>query len=117
MTTNAFIISWCSEGLESVIPITQYENIDIENTFKILKDEEPQLNPLDAIIKKMLIRARVNSQRHYEIYAINCEDTITEQDLRNMFESDPQGIADLVRQRGHKLYGDRRPKKSREVIN
>ena len=32
MTTNAYLVYWCNEGLESVVPITQYEPIDVENT-------------------------------------------------------------------------------------
>ena len=107
MTTNAYIVYWCEEGLESVVPITQYEHIDAENTFRILNNQEPVRNPVNTIIKHMTLRAQFNSQRHYELYAVDCLDNITKQDLETMFEKDPQAAADLIRHRGHKLYSNR----------
>lgn len=107
MTTNAYLIYWCNEGLESVIPITQYEHWDRENTFRILNDQEPERNPLNTIIQAMILRGKFNMQRHYELYAIDCDENITAEDLEEMFERDPQGSADLIRKRGHRLYSDR----------
>ena len=106
-TTNAYLIVWCSTGLESVIPIGQYELIDRENTFRILNDADPLSNPVNHIISTLVIRARYNSQRHYEIYAIEAHDGIKERDIETMFENNPQGAADLVRSIGYKLYSDR----------
>ena len=63
MTKNAYLIYWCSEGLESVVPISQYEEIDVENTFRILNDKDPIRNPINTIIQTMLLRARYNTQR------------------------------------------------------
>ena len=107
MTTNAYLVYLCEEGLESVVPITQYERIDAENTFRILNNQEVARNPLNGMIQGMLLRARVNSQRHYELYAIDCDSSITKQDIEQMFETDPQAAAELFRSRGHKMYGDR----------
>jgi hypothetical protein len=107
MTTNAYLVYWCEEGLESIIPITQYEPLDAENTFRILNNEEPVRNPLNTMIQHMLLRSRVNSQRHYELYAIDCDHSITKEDLEQMFKDTPQTAAELIRGRGHKLYGDR----------
>ena len=107
MTTNAYLVYWCEEGLESVVPITEYEALDAENTFRILNDQEPVRNPLNTMIQHMLLRSRVNSQRHYELYAIDCDASITKKDLEQMFENSPQTAADLFRKRGHRLYSDR----------
>jgi hypothetical protein len=107
MTTNAYLISWDMTGLEAVVPITQYEQWDRDNTFRILKDEPTARNPLDNIIQGMLLRARFNNHRHYEIYAIDCVDEISESDIRHMFATDPQASADLIRDRGQRLYSDR----------
>jgi len=107
MTTNAYLISWDMTGLEAVIPITQYEQWDRDNTFRILKDEPTARNPLDSIMQGMLLRARFNNHRCYEIYAIDCVDEISELDIRHMFETDPQAAAELIRDRGHRLYSDR----------
>ena len=114
-TTNAYVIIWCSTGLESVIPIGQYELIDRENTFRILSDADPLSNPLNHIISTSVIRARYNSQRHYEIYAIEAHDGITERDIETMFENNPQASADLVRNIGHKIYSDRINAKQRVI--
>ena len=107
MTTNAYLVYWCSEGLESVVPISQYEPIDVENTFRILNDQEPVRNPMNSIIQMMMLRGRMNGQRHYELYAIDCVDGITKEDLEQMFEDNPQAAADLIRNRGVKVFSDR----------
>ena len=107
MTKNAYLVYWCSEGLESVIPVGHYEQIDIDNTFRVLNDEDPIRNPVNTIIQTMILRARYNSQRHYELYAITADDGITDKHIENMFEDDPQGSAELIRRIGHKLYSDR----------
>jgi chromosome segregation and condensation protein ScpB len=53
------------------------------------------------------LRARSNTQRHYEIYLVNATEGITADDIREMFERNPQTAADLIRERGHKYYSDR----------
>ena len=111
MTKNAFIFSWHIHGIESIVPITQYEHWDKNNLMNILKEEKTTPNPLDAIIRNMLIRARVNSQRHYEVYAIDCDQTMDEDFWREQWELYPQETAELIRERGHKLYSDRQKTK------
>lgn len=107
MTTNAFIFSWYEEGIESIIPITQYERHDKENLLRLLKEEKSIANPLDVIVRNLLIRAKMNSHRHYEIYAIDCDKDLDEEFWRQQWEENPQFTADLIRERGHKLYSDR----------
>jgi hypothetical protein len=55
----------------------------------------------------LLLRARFNSQRHYEIYSVEATDGITADDIREMFEANPQSAADTIRRRGHCLHSDR----------
>ena len=107
MTKNAYLIYWCSEGLESVVPISQYEEIDVENTFRILNDKDPIRNPINTIIQTMLLRARYNTQRHYELYAIEADPGISGPDIETMFANNPQGAADTIRKIGIKLWSDR----------
>ena len=116
MTTNAYLVYWCSEGLESVVPITQYEHIDAENTFRILSNQDPIRNPMYSIIQMMILRGRVNSQRHYELYAIDCDKTITKENLEQMFEDDPQAAADLIRSQGVKVFSDRAVKNRVKIV-
>lgn len=111
MTQNAYIFSWDCNGIEAIVPITQYEQVDAENTWRILKDEETVRNPLNSIIQSLLLRARFNSHRSYEIYAVDCDPSMDEQFWRHQWEENPQFTAELVRERGHKLYSDRSTRK------
>jgi hypothetical protein len=116
MTTNAYLVYWCEEGLESVVPITEYEHWDRDNTFRVLNNQETVRNPLNQMIQNMMLRARVNSQRHYELYAIDCDNSIDKTDIEQMFETDPQSAADLFRSRGYRLYSDRAEKNRVRIV-
>lgn len=107
MTTNAFIFSWDQLGIESIVPITQYEHHDKQQLINILSEKRTQKNPLDGILKSLMLRARFNPQRHYEIYAIDCDASLDEAFWREQWEEYPQETAELIRDRGHKLYSDR----------
>lgn len=110
MTTNAFIFSWDINGIEAIVPISQYEHWDKENLIRILKEESTKRNPLDDIIRRLVLRARFNSQRHYEIYAIDCDVSLDEEFWKQQWESNPQYTAELIRERGHKIWSDRQTK-------
>jgi hypothetical protein len=110
MTTNAFIFSWDQLGIEAIVPITQYEHHDKQNLINILSEKPTKRNPLDSIVRSLLLRARFNTQRHYEIYAVDCDASLDEAFWRKQWEENPQDTADLIRERGHKLYSDRASK-------
>ena len=107
MTTNAFIFSWDCYGIESIVPISQYEGIDKENTLRILKEESPLANPLNTIIRSLILRARFNSHRNYEVYSVDCDSSLDEAFWKEQWYSNPQFTADLIREKGHKLYSNR----------
>ena len=107
MTTNAFIFSWDQLGIESIIPITQYEKWDQMQLIQMLKDGTKEHNPIHRIVNMLTMRAKFNTQRHYEIYAVDCEEGITEDLWREQWETCPQETADLIRDRGHEIYSDR----------
>lgn len=112
MTKNAFIFSWDQEGIEAIIPITQYENVEKQNLMRILSEKPTERNPLNGIIHRLLLRARFNPQRHYEIYAVDCAEEMDQKFWRQQWEEYPQETADLIRERGHRLFSDRRTKKA-----
>jgi hypothetical protein len=112
MTKNAYIFSWDQEGIEAIIPITQYEHWDQKNLMRILSEKPTVRNPLNGIIQHLLLRAKFNSHRCYEIYSVDCSEDMDEKFWRNQWEEYPQATADLIRERGHKLYSDRRLKKA-----
>lgn len=99
---RTFIISWDMTGLECVIDADELQG---ENVLRALKGERS--DALRNTLQMLMLRARYNTQRHYEIYSINTAWEISKEDLEQMFENDPQGSADLIRERGKKLYSDR----------
>ena len=107
MTTNAFLFSWDQLGIESIVSISQYERIDIDNTMRMLADKPTVRNPLNDIFRSLLLRARYNTHRHYEIYAIDCDKSLDEKFWREQWDKYPQETAELIRSRGHKLFSDR----------
>lgn len=108
MTTNAFIFSWDQHGIESIVPITQYEHHDQRNLIRMLGNKPTERNPLDSIVQRLILRAKFNHQRHYEIYAVDCHPDLDEAFWREQWKKYPQETAELIRERGHKLYSDRR---------
>lgn len=107
--SHTYVLSWDCQGLEACINIS---NIDKDEMWSALKSTEDnpnkgRSNTVGSIVSMLTLRARYNTQRHYEIYLVDTVDSISESDLRTMFEDDPQGSADLIRERGRKLYSDR----------
>ena len=106
---DVFLLSWDQTGLESCINVT---DIDRKRMWDILADKQAQGrgNNINSIVHSIMLRARFNSQRHYEIYSVVVDSTVTDQDLRDLFELDPQGAAKLIRARGRCLHSDRQNK-------
>lgn len=100
-----YILMWDMYGLESIINVTEmYDDAIISG----LKGERVRhSNP----IQYMILRARYNSQRCYEIYSI-CSSDITQDDFVRLFKDNPQMIVDIIRERGVKIYSDRQTKEA-----
>ena len=96
-----FAVMWDQTGLEAVQKVPNPADI----TFALLKGAEPPTLPA---LMHWQLRARYNSQRHYEIYLITATPGISEDDIRDMFEASPQTAADTIRRIGQKYYSDRR---------
>lgn len=95
-----FAIMWDCNGLEAVQRLPD----PADTTFALLQGVEP---PRPPNIMHWELRARYNSQRHYEIYIITAQPGIELKDIIEMFENDPQSAADTIRRIGHKYYSDR----------
>ena len=100
-----FVVVWDNTGLEYIGDITLDEQ---QRTWAALKGEE--LKYTIPNLEHLKLRARYNSQRHYEIYIVSATDGITADDIRDMFEANPQLAADTIRRHGHCLYSDRASK-------
>jgi hypothetical protein len=97
---NIFAIMWDCNGLEAVEQVPD----PALTTFAVLQNKEPPRMPN---INMWAMRARLNTQRNYEIYIVHATPEITKEDIRDMFEADPQTAADTIRRLGHKFYSDR----------
>jgi hypothetical protein len=107
MTTNAFIFSWDQLGIDGIVPITEYEDWDKVQLMEVLKGNKLVKNPIGNIINMLIMRARFNTHRHYEIYAIDCDFELDEQFWKERWQDNPQWCADLVRKKGHMIHSDR----------
>lgn len=107
MTINAYLFMWNCRGIESIVPITEYEDQMKLDAWVILKGETPGKNPINDIVSYMTLRARFNAERSYEIYAMDCEEGITTEDLFEFWENSPQSAADITREKGICLFTDR----------
>lgn len=105
--SHTYVLSWDCTGLEAVVNISDIEKEKMWSVLKESDNEKSRGPSVNSIVNMLMLRARFNTQRHYEIYCIDTDDTITEEDLRSQFDDNPQGMADLIRDRGRQLYSDR----------
>ena len=103
MKHNRFVVMWDCNGLEAVEQLPD----PAETTFALLKGTKPPEYPN---IMHWRLRARYNSQRHYEIYVFETVKGITAEDIREMFEASPQHAADTIREIGTVFLSDRETK-------
>ena len=104
--SHQFLIMWCNEGLDCCIDITEDQQRRMWQQLKgelVSESAIPNLNHI-------MLRARFNTHRHYEIYTCEATDGITAEDIKEMFEVSPQTAADTIRRLGHCLHSDRATK-------
>ena len=109
MTKNAYVFSWDCRGVEAIVPISEYEDWDTAQAFAVLEGKRTKSNPVDGIVERLTLRARFNPQRYYEIYALDCDPSFTPEVWSNLWDTEPQQCADMIRKRGVKLYGEPMP--------
>jgi hypothetical protein len=116
MTLNLFIVSWDNTGLEACIDLTEdrdrSDSFEQEKIFDLIRDPEKTpinepLRQVNQLVGMMILRAKANPQRHYEIYSVTATQDVTAENLRELFENNPQVAADMIRERGNRLYSDR----------
>jgi hypothetical protein len=108
--TNSYLVVWDCYGLESLFNITDWS---FKATYNTLMELAP---PTHIPLNELMLRARYNPQRNYEIYTFQANKDVTELSLREAFDADPQYMADWVRKNGSKLYSDRETEKGKRVI-
>lgn len=110
---KSYIAMWDMLGLECIFDasaakaeIAQWEK---EAAWAILKEEDHESCPEPIPLKSMLLRARFNSQRSYEIYEFTS--TMDMDEIKKVFDKDPQVIVNWIRENGYKIYSDYSPVK------
>ena len=102
---RTFCVMWDCNGLEAVGEVVD----PALKTWAVLANKPVPREDFNVLHWQM--RAQANTHRHYEIYAIGVDGGITQEDIVEMFKTDPQYAADLIRARGEKIHSDRRTKK------
>ena len=100
---NRFLAMWDCNGLECLFDITDLEG---DAMMSGLKGETFKV-PFN--LSTMMLRARFNSQRSYEIYTFTT-DGMNYNDIKDMFEDDPQVIVNAIREQGNMIYSDYTPR-------
>lgn len=103
--TNKFLAMWDCNGLECLFDITDLEHDAMISGLK----NEAFKTPFNLTM--MMMRARFNNQRSYEIYTFETESDIDYDSIKDMFEHTPQTIVNAIRKNGNKIYSDYSPKK------
>ena len=105
-----FIAMWDNTGLECILDVTKHEkeieDFEKQKAWSILKgDVLHPIKPPSIPLQMMILRARANNQRHYEIYGFTSYES--EEWVRDIFENNPQHIVNWIRENGVKIYSDR----------
>jgi hypothetical protein len=106
--TKHYLAMWDCNGLECLYDVDlhmyKYNEWEKLKIVAILKEEKLPEKPPLIPLAMMLLRARVNSQRVYEIYEFNS--TLGYDDLKEAFTYDPQPVVEWIRENGKKVYSD-----------
>lgn len=99
---------WCvlfdNEGLDTLVPWGELA-ADRMMT-KLSGGEMSSANP-QHIVSRMMLRARFNLQRFPEVWTYQTDEDIEYEDMRSLWEDSPQYMADLIREKGDQLFGDK----------
>lgn len=97
--TRLYVCMWDELGFEVIADCTSWERKAFLNSIA-----GKDLDPAPVNLHAMMMRARFNPQRNYEIWTFNTTDDIDEETLRNLADENPQGLVDMIRERGNNLY-------------
>lgn len=110
MSGHVFLVMWDCYGLETCIDVTQHLQ---DRTWATLTNSKPKEIPN---VNHLILRAKFNTQRHYEIYTVTAQSGITAEEIKIMFEASPQIAADTIRNLGQVIYSDRADKKNVVIV-
>lgn len=112
-----WIVSWDNLGVEFFEEITDHhpDNWAKEHLFDSIKQSKKLEKPLGFSLQSLVLRAQMNTQRHYEIYVFTSDDDIGREEIQEWYTSSPQSFADWVRDNySYEIYKNR--KTTKDVI-
>lgn len=106
--TKHYLAMWDMQGLECLFDVDFYMNDynewNKQKVVAILKDDRIPDQPRGIPLQMMILRAKYNSQRAYEIYEFNS--TLKYKELTEAFNDNPQPIVEWIRENGKQVYSD-----------
>ena len=103
-----YLAMWDMQGLECLFDVdlhmNKYNEWEKQKVVSILKEERIPEQPQGIPLQMLILRARANSQRVYEIYEFNS--TVKYDELKEAFNDNPQPIVEWIRENGKKVYSD-----------
>jgi hypothetical protein len=103
-----YLAMWDMEGLECLFDVDyhmdRYSEWEKQKVVAILKEEQLPARPTGIPLQMLILRAKFNSQRAYEIYEFNS--TLAYKEITEAFNDNPQPIVEWIRENGKKVYSD-----------
>lgn len=100
MKSRTLILMWSREGLETIIDAT---SADKKLMWSALKGEVH----IDIFrLNAMILRARTNDQREYEIYAVDVEAHLNDNHIEDMFSENFDNTVALIKEKGKCLFSN-----------
>jgi len=90
---------WDERGFEVLKDCTSWERQTMLDTIA-----GKDLKPAPVNLHALMMRARFNPQRSYEIWTFNTTEEINEETLWQLADENPQALVDMIRERGKELY-------------
>lgn len=115
--TRYWLVSWDNLGVEFLEEITDShpDNWAKKHLFDSIKYSKKIEAPLSFNLSHLVMRAQMNSHRHYEIYVFTSTADIGLNEIKIWTDSDPQGFADWVRENySYQVFSNR--KTTKDVI-
>ena len=100
MSKESYLVSWNVEGLQCLFNATTWQK---KHVWAILKDKD---YPRGPNLMELIVQASRNPELQYEIYSFEADEGLTEDMIRQAFDTNPQGIVDLIRKQGDKMFSD-----------
>ena len=101
---NTFLIIINKAGLEKIISLTEYNDIDKQNTMNILMGMPAVRNPASSIIRSVLTYAFLHPEDRYEIYGIDCDKNLDEEYWLEQFNNNFDETKNFVENQGQVVY-------------